>query len=96
MQLKAEISRLRAECNQLTAAVDHYQDSQNNLPLGETDEEFYRNIYTGQRLQSELTLYIGHGSFIPEKKFKNVKSQFFLINLFRRGNFFFHYMAKFR
>lgn len=52
-KLKAEIGRLRAECNRLTAAVDHYQDSQNNLPLGETDEEFYRNIYTGQRLQSE-------------------------------------------
>ncbi|KAK6617045.1 hypothetical protein RUM44_005402 [Polyplax serrata] len=52
-KLKTEIEKLRAECEKLTAAVDLYSDTQNAFPLGETDEEFYRNIYTGQTLQSE-------------------------------------------
>ncbi|KAL0275336.1 UNVERIFIED_CONTAM: hypothetical protein PYX00_003215 [Menopon gallinae] len=52
-QLKADILRLRAECERLTTAVDMYSDNQSNLPLGETNEEFYRNIYTGQRFQRE-------------------------------------------
>lgn len=60
LQLKAEIVRLRAECERLTAAVDLYADNQNNLPLGETSEEFYRNIYTGQPLQSEYPIVEGN------------------------------------
>lgn len=53
LKLKADILRLRAECERLTTAVDMYSDNQSNLPLGETNEEFYRNIYTGQRFQSK-------------------------------------------
>lgn len=52
LQLKADIDRLRYECDRLASEVDLFSDTQNKVPLGETDEEFYRNIYTGQRLES--------------------------------------------
>ncbi|KAJ9599457.1 hypothetical protein L9F63_010072, partial [Diploptera punctata] len=46
-ELKVEISRLQDECKKMTQEVDLSMDAR--VPLGETDEEFYKNIYTGQR-----------------------------------------------
>ncbi|EEB13946.1 hypothetical protein Phum_PHUM268290 [Pediculus humanus corporis] len=48
-----DVDKLRIECKKLAYAVDLYSDTQNFLPLGETNEEFYNNIYTGQVLQRE-------------------------------------------
>ncbi|PSN34468.1 hypothetical protein C0J52_07566 [Blattella germanica] len=45
--LRAEIHRLQEECKKMTQEVDLNMDAR--VPLGETDEEFYKNIYTGQR-----------------------------------------------
>lgn len=42
-----EIQRLQEECKKMTQEVDLSLDAQ--VPLGETDEEFYKNIYTGQQ-----------------------------------------------
>jgi hypothetical protein len=42
-----EIQRLQEECKRMTHEVDLKLDAR--VPLGETDEEFYKNIYTGQR-----------------------------------------------
>lgn len=46
-ELRAEILRLQEECKKMTQEVDHNLDAR--VPLGETNEEFYKNIYTGQR-----------------------------------------------
>ncbi|KAF5302595.1 hypothetical protein FQA39_LY10213 [Lamprigera yunnana] len=46
-QLQKEIRHLRGQCERLTYDVD--RQSESRVPLGETNEEFYRNIYTGQR-----------------------------------------------
>ncbi|KAF5291418.1 hypothetical protein FQR65_LT01729 [Abscondita terminalis] len=43
-QLQKEIMHLRGQCERLTYDVDRQSESR-----GETSEEFYRNIYTGQR-----------------------------------------------
>ncbi|XP_046407135.1 TGF-beta-activated kinase 1 and MAP3K7-binding protein 2-like isoform X2 [Ischnura elegans] len=45
--LRQEIKYLQEECKKRAQAVDLNSDIQ--VPLGETDEEFYKNIYTGQR-----------------------------------------------
>jgi hypothetical protein len=42
-----EIQRLQEECKRMTQEVDLKLDAR--VPLGETDEEFYKNIYTGQQ-----------------------------------------------
>jgi hypothetical protein len=42
-----EIQRLQEECKKMTHEVDLNLDAR--VPLGETDEEFYKNIYTGQQ-----------------------------------------------
>ncbi|XP_071442546.1 TGF-beta-activated kinase 1 and MAP3K7-binding protein 3-like [Hetaerina americana] len=44
--LRQEIQILQEECKKMTQEVDLNSDIQ--VPLGETDEEFYKNIYTGQ------------------------------------------------
>ncbi|KAG8237081.1 hypothetical protein J437_LFUL005188 [Ladona fulva] len=44
--LRQEIQVLQEECRKMTDEVDLYSDIQ--VPLGETNEEFYKNIYTGQ------------------------------------------------
>lgn len=46
-ELRVEIQRLQEECKKMTQEVDLSLDAQ--VPLGETDEEFYKNIYTGQQ-----------------------------------------------
>lgn len=46
-ELRVEIQRLQEECKKMTQEVDLNLDSR--VPLGETDEEFYKNIYTGQQ-----------------------------------------------
>jgi hypothetical protein len=46
-ELRAEIQRLQEECKKMTQEVDRSLDAK--VPLGETDEEFYKNIYTGQQ-----------------------------------------------
>lgn len=46
-QLQKEIRHLRGQCERLTYDVD--RQSESGVPLGETNEEFYRHIYTGQR-----------------------------------------------
>ncbi|GLG94320.1 Uncharacterized protein GBIM_01552 [Gryllus bimaculatus] len=46
-RLRQEIHLLTEECKKMTMEVDMSSDSR--LPLGETDEEFYQNIYTGQQ-----------------------------------------------
>lgn len=45
--LRHEIQVLQDECKKMTNEVDLNSDIQ--VPLGETDEEFYKNIYTGQQ-----------------------------------------------
>lgn len=47
-KLRQEILTLQAECNRMTSEVD--LSSPKQLPLGETNEEFYKHIYTGQLL----------------------------------------------
>ncbi|XP_066991758.2 TGF-beta-activated kinase 1 and MAP3K7-binding protein 2 isoform X2 [Anabrus simplex] len=46
-RLKEEIRKLTEECEKMTHEVDKWSDA--GVPLGETDEEFYKNIYTGQQ-----------------------------------------------
>lgn len=46
-RLKKEIKHLQSQCERLTQEVDRHSESR--VPLGETNEEFYRHIYTGQR-----------------------------------------------
>ncbi|XP_069699931.1 TGF-beta-activated kinase 1 and MAP3K7-binding protein 3-like isoform X2 [Periplaneta americana] len=46
-ELRLEIQKLQEECKKMTHEVDLSMDAR--VPLGETDEEFYKNIYTGQR-----------------------------------------------
>ncbi|XP_018306842.1 TGF-beta-activated kinase 1 and MAP3K7-binding protein 2 isoform X2 [Mycetomoellerius zeteki] len=47
-KLKTEIYMLQVECNRLAVEVDQWSDRR--VPLGETNEEFYQGIYTGQSL----------------------------------------------
>ncbi|XP_054268976.1 TGF-beta-activated kinase 1 and MAP3K7-binding protein 3-like isoform X1 [Macrosteles quadrilineatus] len=51
-KLKEEISLLQMECNRMTKEVYHNAELRHvnteTLPLGETNEEFYKNIYRGQ------------------------------------------------
>ncbi|KAK0175318.1 hypothetical protein PV327_009076 [Microctonus hyperodae] len=47
-KLRSEIYQLQVECDILTKEVD--KRSGPNVPLGETNEEFYQGIYTGQSL----------------------------------------------
>ncbi|XP_049854288.1 TGF-beta-activated kinase 1 and MAP3K7-binding protein 3-like isoform X1 [Schistocerca gregaria] len=46
-RLRDEIHQLQEECKKMSQEVDLSVDAR--VPLGETDEEFYKNIYTGQR-----------------------------------------------
>nr|XP_012220926.1 PREDICTED: TGF-beta-activated kinase 1 and MAP3K7-binding protein 2 isoform X3 [Linepithema humile] len=47
-KLRSEIYMLRLECDRLANEVDQWSDRR--VPLGETNEEFYQGIYTGQPL----------------------------------------------
>ncbi|XP_034951597.1 TGF-beta-activated kinase 1 and MAP3K7-binding protein 2 isoform X3 [Chelonus insularis] len=47
-RLRSEIYQLRLECNLLADEVDQRSDP--TVPFGETNEEFYQGIYTGQVL----------------------------------------------
>ncbi|XP_018046919.1 PREDICTED: TGF-beta-activated kinase 1 and MAP3K7-binding protein 2 isoform X1 [Atta colombica] len=47
-KLKTEIYMLQVECDRLAIEVDQWSDRR--VPLGETNEEFYQGIYTGQSL----------------------------------------------
>ncbi|XP_076653435.1 TAK1-associated binding protein 2 isoform X1 [Halictus rubicundus] len=46
--LRSEIYQLQVECDRLADEVDQWSDPR--VPLGETNEEFYQDIYTGQPL----------------------------------------------
>ncbi|XP_016837843.1 TGF-beta-activated kinase 1 and MAP3K7-binding protein 3 isoform X2 [Nasonia vitripennis] len=46
-QLRSEIYQLQLECDKLAEEVDR-SSADPRVPLGETDEEFYQSIYTGQ------------------------------------------------
>ncbi|XP_015598783.1 TGF-beta-activated kinase 1 and MAP3K7-binding protein 2 isoform X2 [Cephus cinctus] len=45
-KLRSEIYQLQVECDRLADEVDQRSDPR--VPLGETNEEFYQGIYTGQ------------------------------------------------
>ncbi|XP_066597356.1 TGF-beta-activated kinase 1 and MAP3K7-binding protein 2 isoform X2 [Prorops nasuta] len=45
-KLQSEIYQLQLECDKLAEQVDQWSDLQ--VPLGETNEEFYQDIYTSQ------------------------------------------------
>lgn len=45
-KLRSEIYQLQVECDRLADEVDQWSDPR--VPLGETNEEFYQGIYTGQ------------------------------------------------
>ncbi|XP_076293010.1 TAK1-associated binding protein 2 isoform X6 [Lasioglossum baleicum] len=47
-KLRSEIYQLQVECDRLADEVFQWSDSR--VPLGETNEEFYQDIYTGQPL----------------------------------------------
>ncbi|XP_076182623.1 uncharacterized protein LOC143154377 isoform X3 [Ptiloglossa arizonensis] len=47
-KLRSEIYQLQVECDRLAEEVDQWSDPR--VPLGETNEEFYQDIYTGQPL----------------------------------------------
>ncbi|KAL6261871.1 hypothetical protein P5V15_006955 [Pogonomyrmex californicus] len=47
-KLRSEIYMLQVECDRLADEVDQWSDRR--VPLGETNEEFYQGIYTGQSL----------------------------------------------
>ncbi|XP_046674122.1 TGF-beta-activated kinase 1 and MAP3K7-binding protein 3 isoform X2 [Homalodisca vitripennis] len=51
-RLREEILLLQRECNRMTVEVDRYAEirhvNSDTLLLGETNEEFYKNIYRGQ------------------------------------------------
>ncbi|XP_043498537.1 TGF-beta-activated kinase 1 and MAP3K7-binding protein 3 isoform X1 [Polistes fuscatus] len=46
IKLRSEIYQLQIECDRLADEVDQWSDPR--VPLGETNEEFYQGIYTGQ------------------------------------------------
>ncbi|XP_053974943.1 TGF-beta-activated kinase 1 and MAP3K7-binding protein 3 isoform X3 [Hylaeus volcanicus] len=48
LKLRSEIYQLQLECDRLADEVDQWSDPR--VPLGETNEEFYQDIYTGQPL----------------------------------------------
>ncbi|XP_019888597.1 TGF-beta-activated kinase 1 and MAP3K7-binding protein 3 isoform X6 [Ooceraea biroi] len=48
VKLRSEIYQLQVECDRLADEVDQWSDRR--VPLGETNEEFYQGIYTGQPL----------------------------------------------
>ncbi|XP_058800253.1 mitogen-activated protein kinase kinase kinase 7-interacting protein 3 homolog isoform X2 [Phymastichus coffea] len=52
-QLHSEIYHLQLECDKLADEVDRASGSR--VPLGETSEEFYQNIYTGQQFVPTTT-----------------------------------------
>ncbi|XP_015439261.1 PREDICTED: TGF-beta-activated kinase 1 and MAP3K7-binding protein 3 isoform X2 [Dufourea novaeangliae] len=52
-KLRSEIYQLQVECDRLADEVDQWSDPR--VPLGETNEEFYQDIYTGQPLPSTST-----------------------------------------
>ncbi|XP_025152624.1 TGF-beta-activated kinase 1 and MAP3K7-binding protein 2 isoform X2 [Harpegnathos saltator] len=51
-KLKSEIYQLQIECDRLADEVDQWSDTR--VPLGETNEEFYQGIYTGQPLPTRV------------------------------------------
>lgn len=51
-KLKSEIYQLQIECDRLADEVDQWSDTR--VPLGETNEEFYQGIYTGQPLPTRI------------------------------------------
>ncbi|XP_071650872.1 uncharacterized protein Tab2 isoform X1 [Temnothorax longispinosus] len=51
-KLRSEIYMLQVECDRLADEVDQWSDRR--VPLGETNEEFYQGIYTGQSLPTRL------------------------------------------
>ncbi|KMQ92958.1 mitogen-activated protein kinase kinase kinase 7-interacting protein 2 [Lasius niger] len=53
-RLRSEIYMLQVECDRLADQVDQWSDRR--VPLGETNEEFYQGIYTGQPLPSRPLL----------------------------------------
>ncbi|XP_018333228.1 mitogen-activated protein kinase kinase kinase 7-interacting protein 3 homolog isoform X2 [Agrilus planipennis] len=62
-QLLNEIKHLRGQCERLVFEVEGQVECR--VPLGETNEEFYRNIYTGQR-----------GPLTIERPFSNRRLQY--------------------
>ncbi|XP_078035049.1 TAK1-associated binding protein 2 isoform X1 [Augochlora pura] len=54
-KLRSEIYQLQVECDRLADEVDQWSDPR--VPLGETNEEFYQDIYTGQPLPPTSTNY---------------------------------------
>ncbi|KAH0946717.1 hypothetical protein HN011_000526 [Eciton burchellii] len=52
VKLRSEIYQLQVECDRLADEVDQWSDRR--VPLGETNEEFYQGIYTGQPLPTRL------------------------------------------
>jgi len=51
-KLRSEIYMLQVECDRLADEVDQWSDRQ--VPLGETNEDFYQGIYTSQTLSTRL------------------------------------------
>ncbi|XP_011861680.1 PREDICTED: TGF-beta-activated kinase 1 and MAP3K7-binding protein 3 isoform X2 [Vollenhovia emeryi] len=51
-KLRSEIYMLQVECDRLAEEVDQWSDRR--VPLGETNEEFYQGIYTGQSLPARV------------------------------------------
>ncbi|XP_031832626.1 TAK1-associated binding protein 2 isoform X2 [Nomia melanderi] len=54
-KLRSEIYQLQVECDRLADEVDQWSDPR--VPLGETNEEFYQDIYTGQPLPPSSTSF---------------------------------------
>uniref|UniRef100_A0A1B6CJY8 RanBP2-type domain-containing protein n=3 Tax=Clastoptera arizonana TaxID=38151 RepID=A0A1B6CJY8_9HEMI len=52
-RLLQDIRSLQAECSRMTSEVDLSLDN-TTVPLGETNEEFYKNIYTGPLLTQQI------------------------------------------
>nr|CAD7567806.1 unnamed protein product [Timema californicum] len=73
--LRQEIQWLQDECKMMTTEVDlTSSDSRGDIyellftvPLGETDEEFYKNIYTGQRCR--IMPARSHMAYHPRRPF---------------------------
>nr|CAD7409030.1 unnamed protein product [Timema poppensis] len=64
--LRQEIQWLQDECKMMTTEVD-LTSSDSRVPLGETDEEFYKNIYTGQRCR--IMPARSHMAYHPRRPF---------------------------
>nr|CAD7604389.1 unnamed protein product [Timema genevievae] len=64
--LRQEIQWLQDECKKMTTEVD-LTSSDSRVPLGETDEEFYKNIYTGQRCR--IMPARSHMAYHPRRPF---------------------------